>query len=114
MNTTPSRTFYGLGIAPGLLKRLESLKFVEPTPIQYKAIPIGLQGEDLVGIAQTGTGKTLAFCLPLIERLSATKQPKLISLLQSKRQSAAASGQSAYPALPQSLLDALLRLSSGV
>ena len=78
MNTTPSRTFYGLGIAPGLLKRLESLKFVEPTPIQYKAIPIGLQGEDLVGIAQTGTGKTLAFCLPLIQRLSATKQQGLI------------------------------------
>ncbi|MDP2625153.1 MAG: DEAD/DEAH box helicase, partial [Candidatus Peregrinibacteria bacterium] len=72
MNTIPT-TFYGLGIAPDILKRLESLNFVQPTPIQYKAIPIGIRGEDLIGIAQTGTGKTLAFSIPMIQRLAATK-----------------------------------------
>jgi len=78
MNTTTNNTFYGLGIAPDLLKRLEALCFVTPTPIQYKAIPIGIKGEDLIGIAQTGTGKTLAFTIPMLQRLSATKGQGLV------------------------------------
>ena len=77
MNNPPT-TFYGLGIAPDLLKRLEALKFIKPTPIQYKAIPTGIKGEDLIGIAQTGTGKTLAFSIPMIQRLSATRRQGLI------------------------------------
>jgi ATP-dependent RNA helicase RhlE len=79
MNTDqPPTTFYGLSIAPELLQRLEALKFVTPTPIQYKAIPIGIKGEDLIGIAQTGTGKTLAFSIPLIQRLAVLKCQGLI------------------------------------
>ena len=51
--------FYGLGIAPALLEILEKFHFKIPTPIQEQAIPVAIQGKDLVGIAQTGTGKHL-------------------------------------------------------
>ncbi|MDA8242512.1 MAG: DEAD/DEAH box helicase [Elusimicrobia bacterium] len=64
--------FYGLGIAPKLLETLDALKFTTPTPIQHKAIPQAAEGKDLVGIAQTGTGKTIAFAVPMIQRLAAT------------------------------------------
>jgi ATP-dependent RNA helicase RhlE len=70
--------FYGLGIAPILLDRLEKLKFTTPTPIQRKAIPIAVEGKDIVGIAQTGTGKTLAFCLPMLQFLAQKKGKGLI------------------------------------
>lgn len=73
-------TFYGLGIAPGLLKRLDELSFVTPTPIQQKAIPIAVTGEDVIGIAQTGTGKTFAFSIPMIQQISATKRRGLVLL----------------------------------
>jgi ATP-dependent RNA helicase RhlE len=63
-------SFYGLGIAPGLLEVLAKLKFSLPTPIQHKAIPIAIEGKDIIGIAQTGTGKTIAFGIPMIQRLT--------------------------------------------
>jgi ATP-dependent RNA helicase RhlE len=66
-------SFYGLGIAPKLLQVLEQLKFKVPTPIQYKAIPIAIEGKDVMGVAQTGTGKTLAFAIPLIQQLAQKK-----------------------------------------
>jgi ATP-dependent RNA helicase RhlE len=69
MNSTQN-SFYGLGIAPGLLEVIERLKFTTPTPIQYKAIPVAIEGKDIMGIAQTGTGKTLAFGIPMIQRLA--------------------------------------------
>ena len=75
-----SLSFNGLGIAPGLLTILENLKFTTPTPIQHKAIPIAIEGKDVVGIAQTGTGKTLAFGLPMIQRLAQTKGRGIILL----------------------------------
>ena len=78
LSNTPS--FNGLGIAPGLLSILEKLKFTTPTPIQYQAIPAAIEGKDVVGIAQTGTGKTLAFGLPMIQRLAQTKGRGLILL----------------------------------
>lgn len=61
--------FSMLGLAPHLLKALEDQGFTEPTPIQAQAIPHVLQGRDLMGLAQTGTGKTAAFGLPLIHQL---------------------------------------------
>lgn len=64
--------FYNLGIAPKLLDVLEKLKFVSPTAIQHQAIPPALQGNDIVGIAQTGTGKTLAYGIPMVQRLTQT------------------------------------------
>ncbi len=72
------RSFYGLGIAPGLLGILERLKFNVPTPIQEKAIPIAIGGKDVIGVAQTGTGKTLAFGIPMIQRLAQGKGRGLI------------------------------------
>ena len=62
-------SFSGLGIAPILLETLAKLSYKNPTPIQHQAIPIAIQGKDVVGIAQTGTGKTLAFGIPMIQRL---------------------------------------------
>ncbi len=67
--------FSDLGIAPKLLDNLERLKYVVPTPIQHQCIPHALQGKDIVGIAQTGTGKTMAFGIPMIQRLSQAPGP---------------------------------------
>ena len=72
--------FHGLGIAPKLLESLERNNYTEPTPIQSKAIPIAIEGKDVIGIAQTGTGKTLAFGLPMIQRLAITKGRGLVIL----------------------------------
>ncbi len=68
--TTSGARFENLGIAPKLLEILSQHKFVTPTPIQEKSIPAALTGTDLMGIAQTGTGKTLAFGIPMIQRLA--------------------------------------------
>ncbi len=65
--------FYGLGIAPGILDILKKLRYLIPTPIQHQSISIAIQGKDIVGIAQTGTGKTLAFGIPMIQQLVNTK-----------------------------------------
>jgi ATP-dependent RNA helicase RhlE len=73
-------TFDGLGIAPNLRAILDKLRFTTPTPIQAKAIPVGIDGKDIIGIAQTGTGKTLAFSIPILQRLSALRGQALILL----------------------------------
>jgi ATP-dependent RNA helicase RhlE len=71
-------SFYGLGIAPRILDILDRMKFTVPTPIQHKAIPIAIEDKDIIGVAQTGTGKTLAFAIPIIQRLSQGKGRALI------------------------------------
>ncbi|HTM70956.1 MAG TPA: DEAD/DEAH box helicase [Luteimonas sp.] len=63
-------TFETLGLSPALLRALVENKYTAPTPIQAQAIPLALAGHDLLGGAQTGTGKTAAFGLPLLQRLS--------------------------------------------
>jgi ATP-dependent RNA helicase RhlE len=68
----PSNTFTTLGLAEPLLRALDKERFVEPTPIQASAIPHLLAGRDLLGIAQTGTGKTAAFALPMLQHLTST------------------------------------------
>src|SRR4051812_16004455 len=68
--TTSGARFENLGIAPKLLEILSQHKFVTPTPIQEQSIPAAITGTDLMGIAQTGTGKTLAFGIPMIQRLA--------------------------------------------
>ncbi len=75
-----SPRFTDLGLAPSLLAILAKLKFTTPTPIQHQAIPAVLTGKDIVGIAQTGTGKTLAFGLPMLQQLSKLKGQGLILL----------------------------------
>ncbi len=77
MNTeTPS--FNGLGIAPKLMEIIDKLGFKSPTPIQKQSIPAAISGKDLIGIAQTGTGKTLAFGIPMLQRLAITKAKGLV------------------------------------
>lgn len=62
-------SFFGLGLSKELLETLDELGYKEPTPIQKLAIPLALEGKDLLAAAQTGTGKTAAFMLPSIERM---------------------------------------------
>ena len=71
-------SFYGLGIAPKILEALGRMEFTAPTPIQYKAIPIATEGKDVIGVAQTGTGKTLAFAIPIIQHLAQGKGKCLV------------------------------------
>ena len=63
-------TFETLGLSPALLRALAENDYNTPTPIQEQAIPLVLDGNDVLGGAQTGTGKTAAFGLPLLQRLS--------------------------------------------
>ncbi|VXC45696.1 ATP-dependent RNA helicase RhlE [Oceanicaulis sp. 350] len=63
-------TFEDLGLSPALLSAIADAGYEKPTPIQEGAIPVALTGRDVLGIAQTGTGKTASFTLPMIERLS--------------------------------------------
>ncbi len=72
------QSFYGLGIAPKILDLLERINFKVPTPIQVKAIPLAIQGKDVIGIAQTGTGKTHSFAIPMVQRLAQGKGVGLI------------------------------------
>lgn len=62
-------TFQSLGISAPIMKALDKMGFEEATPIQEQTIPLGLQGKDVIGQAQTGTGKTAAFGIPMIEKI---------------------------------------------
>lgn len=66
--------FRDLGLNPLILKALEAKGYSDPTPIQQQAIPGVMAGRDLLGIAQTGTGKTAAFALPILHRLAAARR----------------------------------------
>lgn len=76
----PQSGFADLGISSHILQVLAKMGIVTPTPIQQQSIPIGLQGQDVLGIAQTGTGKTLAFGIPLLQRLDQKPGSALILL----------------------------------
>src|SRR5262245_24971421 len=75
--TTSTTQFTDLGLNAELLKALAAEGYTTPTPIQAQAIPGVLAGRDLMGIAQTGTGKTAAFALPILNRLAADRKPAL-------------------------------------
>lgn len=79
--TTQTETgFKELGVSASILNVLKSIKIETPTPIQVKSIPAALTGRDLIGVAQTGTGKTFAFGIPMIERLAVVKGNGLVLL----------------------------------
>lgn len=68
--------FKALGLDPQILQAIQEAGYTEPTPIQSAAIPVVIQGGDVIGIAQTGTGKTAAFTLPILTRLTAHPIPQ--------------------------------------
>jgi ATP-dependent RNA helicase RhlE len=70
-------SFADLGLSEPLLRALEAAKYTVPTPIQARTIPALLQGRDVLGVAQTGTGKTAAFALPVLQQLAASKERAL-------------------------------------
>ncbi|WP_108124034.1 DEAD/DEAH box helicase [Saccharospirillum mangrovi] len=79
--TTDSPRFSELGLAPALLETLSRLGYETPTPIQQQAIPAVLSGQDVLGLAQTGTGKTAAFALPLLSRMDTnSREPQTLVL----------------------------------
>jgi ATP-dependent RNA helicase RhlE len=73
--------FATLGLGSKLAQALKEKGYVEPTPIQAKAIPTILAGRDVIGVAQTGTGKTAAFVLPLLEKMAATPPQRTMRVL---------------------------------
>ena len=76
-STTLMKSFAELGLAAPILKALDAEGYTIPTPIQAQAIPHVLLGRDVQGIAQTGTGKTAAFALPILHRLLADRRPAI-------------------------------------
>jgi ATP-dependent RNA helicase RhlE len=66
-------SFHGLGLSPELLRAVADQHYTDPTPVQAESIPLVLAGRDLMAGAQTGTGKTAAFVLPMLQRLNATR-----------------------------------------
>lgn len=75
VNEKEPMNFSQLGLAPAQLRACESLEYAKPTPIQAKAIPVILNGRDLIGCAETGSGKTAAFLLPIIQKISERARP---------------------------------------
>jgi ATP-dependent RNA helicase RhlE len=82
VDTSVHPNFHALGLSEGLLQDLVTTGFTSPTPIQEQAIPPALAGRDVIGCAQTGTGKTAAFVIPIVERLAALPkgQPQALIL----------------------------------
>ena len=73
--------FSELGISPELLKAVDKMGFEKPSPIQAEAIPVLLQGQDVVGQSETGSGKTAAFGIPAIEKVDAAKKAVQVLVL---------------------------------
>ena len=74
-------SFAALGLRPEILSALSALGYEEPTPIQREAIPPMVEGRDLLGQAATGTGKTAAFALPILQRLRREQEPTPAALV---------------------------------
>jgi ATP-dependent RNA helicase DeaD len=72
--------FRELSLSEARLAAVEALGWIEPTPIQWKAIPPSMEGSDVVGVAQTGTGKTGAFMIPCLEKIQAGKGLQVLVL----------------------------------
>jgi len=79
-------TFNDLNLSPPLINALNDIDFVMPTPIQKEAFPVIMSGKDLVGIAQTGTGKTIAYLLPILRQLkySDDKHPRVLIVVPTR------------------------------
>src|SRR5215831_4628427 len=81
--------FTRLGLSNAVLDGVRAMGYVEPTPIQLRAIPLILQGQDVIGSAQTGTGKTAAFALPILSQLAHHEPQPRVLILEPTRELAA-------------------------
>src|SRR6267154_226987 len=81
--------FSKLGLSPAMLQGVKAMGYVEPTPIQLRAIPLILAGRDVIGSAQTGTGKTAAFALPVLSKLDKHQPSPRLLVLEPTRELAA-------------------------
>ena len=88
-STQPPATFEDLGLSRQVLAAVRDAGYTEPTPIQREAIPLALSGRDMIGLAQTGTGKTAAFTLPIIDRLIGGPKRTRVVILTPTRELAA-------------------------
>src|SRR5664280_2071826 len=81
--------FAKLGLSEPMLQGVRAMGYVEPTPIQLRAIPLILEGRDVIGSAQTGTGKTAAFALPILSQLGEHAREPRVLVLEPTRELAA-------------------------
>src|ERR1041385_7015644 len=81
--------FAQLGLSHPVLEGIKAMGYVEPTPIQLRAIPLIMGGHDVIGSAQTGTGKTAAFALPMLTKLGAPQNRTRALILEPTRELAA-------------------------
>ncbi|EDO14923.1 hypothetical protein Kpol_1005p11 [Vanderwaltozyma polyspora DSM 70294] len=79
-------SFSDLDLVPELIEACKNLNFAKPTPIQARSIPPALQGHDIIGLAQTGSGKTAAFAIPILNRLWHDQQPYYACILAPTRE----------------------------
>jgi superfamily II DNA/RNA helicase len=83
---TPTHTFDDFNFTPALAKNVTFRKYVSPSAIQDQAIPFVMEGRDVIGLANTGTGKTAAFLLPIIDKLSANRAPVSVLIVAPTRE----------------------------
>src|SRR5512142_381200 len=81
--------FTKFGLSNSILEGVKAMGYIEPTPIQLRAIPLILSGQDVIGSAQTGTGKTAAFALPLLSKLGHRDPRTRVLVLEPTRELAA-------------------------
>src|ERR1700689_5843597 len=82
-------SFTSFGLSPAILEGVKAMGYTEPTPIQLRAIPLVMQKRDVIGSAQTGTGKTAAFALPILSLLGQHEQKTRALVLEPTRELAA-------------------------
>src|SRR5690349_18530403 len=81
--------FTKFGLSPAVLDGIKAMGYVDPTPIQLRAIPMIMAGQDVIGSAQTGTGKTAAFALPILSKLGEPGRATRVLILEPTRELAA-------------------------
>src|SRR3954466_12900258 len=81
--------FNKFGLSPAMLEGVKAMGYIEPTPIQLRAIPLIMAGQDVIGSAQTGTGKTAAFALPILSKLAHHDPRTRVLILEPTRELAA-------------------------
>src|SRR5271163_3069559 len=79
-------SFSKLGLSDPMIEGVKAMGYVEPTPIQLRAIPLIMAGQDVIGSAQTGTGKTAAFALPILSQLGEHESKPRVLILEPTRE----------------------------